>query len=75
MDEEGKIAGEWVRALKWTGEKPSMPGWYWMKNDSYLTGPTVTMIHQHQLDDWGRYLKSSGLKGDGEWAGPIEEPS
>ena len=57
----------------WTREKPTMPGWYWYREDKYAW---ITYV----------YESNSGLRVSemfegkpvnayaGKWAGPIEEP-
>ena len=62
--------------MKWTTDKPTVPGWYWWRSDS-KRGPIVVNVYRLSKiwccsfpDDEPcpvNYAK-------GEWAGPIAEP-
>ena len=61
--------------MNWTTEKPTQPGWYWLRN---LIGLEIVKVW-----DTRRGLRVGFLNGNrcflkmdiaGEWAGPLEPP-
>lgn len=57
------------RRLKWTREKPTQEGWYWLKEEGRHAVVKMTaggMISEPYV----RHVNEV----DGEWAGPIPEP-
>ena len=55
------------RALTWTREKPTEPGWYWLKVGS--GNGTIMRVSAFDIRD-ARF----GTAVEFEWAGPIPEP-
>lgn len=62
--------------MKWTKDKPTKPGWYWMDFDGFKE-PT----HLFLQDDTGRLIHWWDVneywyadEQDARWAGPIPEP-
>ena len=66
------VVTEWntlPRRLKWTREKPTQEGWYWLKEEGRHAVVKMTaggMISEPYV----RHVNEV----DGEWAGPIPEP-
>ena len=69
---EKSAAREWnalPRRLRWTKEKPTKEGWYWLKEEGRHAVVKMTaggMISEPYV----RHVNEV----DGEWAGPIPEP-
>lgn len=64
--------------MKWTKEKPIIPGYYWFKR---LGEPTIVKISKPWVDlmvqmiGTDRYMPHGDVHEDGVWSGPIEEPN
>jgi len=56
----------------WTGEKPTVPGWYWWREHGVPL--VVELVHnmnmELMIEDDARHIGKLG----GEWAGPLEPP-
>lgn len=62
--------------LRWTREKPKRAGWYWYRNQGNLNIGDVFMAvwgFVANLNGSGHPVSVKDL--DGEWAGPLPEPS
>lgn len=71
-------------AQRWTTELPTVEGWYWRRHPpGHLTAYIVHVQQQTTngpLGIYGPYQPTSGwpfypLTEDGEWSGPLPEPS
>lgn len=60
------VKSERVLDLQWTTERPTIPGWYWYRQDQGSV-PVVMMIHPYRPETFW-------LTFPGEWAGPLEIP-
>ncbi|HJT19881.1 MAG TPA: hypothetical protein VJ746_05400 [Nitrospira sp.] len=79
-----------TQSLSWTSEKPTQPGWYWVRN---LRVPLLRGKYR-EVERFGvvevlrdqtgseLYVSVTGsdwmseiVKVEGEWAGPLEPPS
>lgn len=59
----------------WTSEPPTVPGWYWWREESI--DDTIVEIYECAgcLTVDGQAMEGIPLKGlTGEWAGPLELP-
>ena len=62
--------------LAWTTDKPTKPGFYWMKAEGMKSRVIEIKADQHH----GLYIVQSGRaladmpEHDRAWAGPLEEP-
>lgn len=64
--------------MTWTTEKPTEPGWYWMKADSGTdSGPIVrqivTIIGDHLYYNHPQH-GAINIPNERQWAGPIPMP-
>ena len=66
--------------LRWTKDKPTVEGWYWVKEERSGES-TMVLIDEHDLacanDEFCPHCKAraySSLHYPGLWAGPIPEP-
>jgi len=60
--------------LKWSKEKPTEPGWYWIKDN---LGTEIVRIEEISgtLSIWyERDYEAYPVPNNAEWAGPIPEP-
>jgi hypothetical protein len=56
--------------LRWSTEKPTVPGWYWYRSLEQSVVVNVDKINKCQL-----VVNGEGMwKFDGEFAGPLEAP-
>lgn len=74
IDEKAESRTVWRVQMKWTKNKPTEPGWYWVE-DRYGTD----IVYIKQVDDefyiWCEENSDIyPLSEDAEWAGPIPEP-
>jgi len=77
-----ELLNEARRSLEWTQEKPTKPGYYWVKDTSHKEmRPTICKVHRYDSDAQMvvRYLSNDGedslIEVCGlEWAGPILPP-
>ena len=53
----------------WTSEKPTVPGWYWYKNE-YRTPVLSPIVRQVTHQD----LRLNHWPTHGEWSGPLTPP-
>ena len=77
-----EIRAEIQRLLRWTREKPTAPGWYWMQ--SKTQSATIVRVDTSVDDnlcvdgledfDCEAWQDDLGTMAGGEWAGPIPEP-
>jgi hypothetical protein len=58
--------------MRWTKDKPTEQGWYWLKENSYLK-PRIVRLTRHDGSLFVNVWDPVGEK-DGYWYGPIEEP-
>ena len=71
-DDNDDCISQWnalPRRLRWTKEKPTQEGWYWLKEEGRHAVVKMTaggMISEPYV----RHVNEV----DGEWAGPIPEP-
>lgn len=58
--------------MKWTTDKPSVPGWYWWRGLSGKAWITEVLLEKdgNLCVDWGMQVAHCCY----EWAGPIPEP-
>ena len=63
--------------MKWTSEKPSVPGWYWWHDVDRPGTPCIVQVISdgygltvYGLEEYSRRLYET----HGEWAGPLTEP-
>ena len=67
--------GKKQEKLKWTKDKPTKEGYYWLKEDK--TESEIVLI-QELFDGLWIWIQRDedvyALPEDAEWAGPIEEP-
>ena len=80
--ELAEIREEIQRLLRWTREKPTVPGWYWMQ--SKTQSATIVRIDTSVDDnlcvdgledfDCEAWQDDLGTMAGGEWAGPIPAP-
>ncbi len=71
------IADGLVRPLRWSAEKPTVPGWYWWRNKTPNGGYITDMLEVgEQLTVYNDQTHKSHSVDEfqGEWAGPIPEP-
>lgn len=65
-----------MTALRWTRERPTMPGWYWFRNEEY--GTRIVFAFNLYGDHLCFAPPVFGADHDRpvecEWAGPIPEP-
>lgn len=56
--------------MKWTSEKPSVPGWYWWRDN------IVRVVYIGEYPPGNLYIMGyHNLRvAKGEWAGPLTEP-
>ena len=59
-------------SLYWTKEKPTKPGWYWVKRE-YLK-VMESSIQQVRIFDDALCISNWKIPEEAEWAGPIPEP-
>lgn len=68
--------------MKWTNEKPTVPGWYWVQIDKSLP-PIIVAVDKHE--DGAHNCKMFALFVDSlkmedvddmpcQWSGPIQPP-
>lgn len=68
--------------MKWTHEKPTVPGWYWMKLNKQRLASVVAVEHDAATPDAGMRVWAVNDLDDqwvddfvgAKWAGPIPEP-
>ena len=60
-------------ALKWTKERPTVPGWYFMRNNGIAcVGAFEDDLFRESISDYVGGMHPH--KANVEWAGPIPEP-
>lgn len=62
--------------LRWTTERPTVPGWYWWRSDPKDRAKPVLIVRHHE-EFWMRLEVASYVPvatQGGEFAGPIAEP-
>ena len=61
--------------MKWTGERPTVPGWYWYPAPGF--GEEVVGIYQPNGPDTDELeINDTPVSEfDGEWYGPLEVPA
>jgi hypothetical protein len=75
----GAVAQTGGGGMRWTRNKPTVPGWYWWKTYAVMTnqeaGTSIVFVAEDRYCSIeGDYVENLG----GEWAGPLplpEEPS
>lgn len=68
-----------MRELVWTREPPERVGWYWLRNETILSGDqlnvaSVVEITEKRLSALGHRDFVARRFEEAEWAGPIPEP-
>jgi hypothetical protein len=63
--------------LAWTRERPTEPGWYWMRlvEPAFSGHRWATKPVQARIDPRSGQLRGLDGVGTWEWAGPLPEPS
>jgi hypothetical protein len=62
--------------LTWTTETPTVPGWYWWRNNTgYEAVVNVVRMPAGQLYFYVPDVSKSVESANGEWAGPLEPPT
>jgi hypothetical protein len=65
--------------LKWTSEKPTEAGWYWMTSQAYLTPRIVAIEIISSLPEPYVHLRHGAIQISllvgSRWAGPLKPPS
>lgn len=63
--------------MEWTTDKPSKPGWYWWRTEGSVEITRVYIMVWNEADQEVRPWCSWGwiAQLEGEWAGPIPEPT
>jgi hypothetical protein len=58
--------------MKWTTEKPIVPGWYWFRIDSAWDGPIwkPAIYHTRELEKFSFPISDHYA----QYSGPIDEP-
>jgi len=56
--------------MKWTKEKPTVPGWYWM----FRKGDTISRIEYVRKYGGMMCILNWEITDKAKWAGPIPEP-
>jgi len=67
--------------MEWTTERPKKPGWYWYRG-SVFKSRIFWEMYEVDVDGYRIYTDENGCTKytiinelDGEWAGPIPEPT
>ncbi len=62
-------------ALRWTSEKPSVPGWYWYRGETDLNEIIVWVSTDLRVVFAGTNFRSWPVEEiAGEWSGPLTPP-
>lgn len=81
LEKERATSNKLSRTLRWTGEPPTEPGWYFFRGNIpgyHENNPPVYVdVHKNKVvfvrrASW--VLSNLIIKYDIEWAGPIQEP-
>jgi hypothetical protein len=59
--------------MRWTTEKPTVPGWYWWRKTATARARIVDVLSDREglyAEGW----KMMAMTWNGEWAGPILPP-
>ena len=60
--------------MKWTKDKPTVPGWYWYQHKSSVIRIGEVFIATRGRSKGKLLLEGFSMIGDYKWAGPIAEP-
>jgi hypothetical protein len=60
---------------RWVTDKPKQTGWYWFRGQAHEADPFIVLVDEAGQFQWPDGAFQEVSLANGEWAGPIEEPT